>query len=86
MAKSARLVLCVREAGITIWRVLKIKTPERTEDMDVDGEMEEPTGSKKEGGFERVLDMDLNVHSNLVAGAISDDGKWVVVSDWYEAK
>ena len=80
IAKSAGLVLCTREAGISVWRILKGKVNEETE------EPEAFDGEDKEGGFERVLDMDLNVHSNLVASAISDDGKWVVVSDWYETK
>jgi len=39
-----------------------------------------------QAGFEQVLDMDLNVHTNLVASAISGDGKWIAVSDWYESK
>jgi hypothetical protein len=28
----------------------------------------------------------LRVHTNLVASAISDDGRWLVVSDAYEMK
>jgi U3 small nucleolar RNA-associated protein 4 len=33
-----------------------------------------------------VLDVELNVHTNLVASAMSDDGQWLVVSDLYETK
>jgi U3 small nucleolar RNA-associated protein 4 len=38
------------------------------------------------GGWEKVLDMELNVTGNLVAGEISEDGRWLAVSDMYEAK
>lgn len=37
-------------------------------------------------GWEKVLDMELNVHTNVLASAISDDGRWLVVSDLYESK
>jgi hypothetical protein len=30
--------------------------------------------------------MDLQVQTNLTASAISDDGRWMVVSDMYESK
>ena len=40
----------------------------------------------EDGGYVPVLDIDLNVHTNLVATAISDDGKWIAVSDWYESR
>ena len=30
--------------------------------------------------------MVLNVRTNLIASAISDDGAWLVVSDFYETK
>ena len=30
--------------------------------------------------------MDLNVHSNITEHEISDDGKWLAVSDLYESK
>ncbi len=30
--------------------------------------------------------MDLNVHSNITQHEISDDGKWLAVSDLYESK
>lgn len=38
------------------------------------------------GGWEKVLDMELNVHTNIIATAISDNGQWLVVSDLYETK
>ena len=38
------------------------------------------------GGWEKVLDMDFNVQTNIIASAISDDGRWLVVSDLYETR
>ena len=81
LARSARLVMCMREAGLTVWRVPRRKQKGGDDDdMEVDG-VHAPDGS-----WERVVDMDLNVQTNLVAGAISDDGKWIAVADWYETK
>lgn len=78
VAKKARLVLCTREAGVTVWRVKKRKPWGDGVDLDVEG--------RQDRGWERVLDMDLSVQTNLVTSAISDDGRWIAVSDWYEMK
>ncbi|CAA7264711.1 unnamed protein product [Cyclocybe aegerita] len=88
-AKTARLVSCAREAGLSIWCIRK-KLVEQEEPqpqvspeaIDLDGVDEQPFA----GGWEKVLEMDLNVHSNIVAHEISDDGRWLVVSDLYESK
>ncbi|KAI0961278.1 hypothetical protein AcV7_000422 [Taiwanofungus camphoratus] len=77
LARQARLLLCARDAGVTVWRIKPRQSPLDFENDEMDG---------PEGGWERVLDMDLNMNTNVVASAISDDGCWVVVSDWYETK
>ncbi|KAH8100539.1 WD40 repeat-like protein [Cristinia sonorae] len=83
VARAGRLVCCVREAGVSVWRIKKRGGGgDGEEGMDVD----EVPVPKEDGGWERVLDMELNVQSNLIAGAISDDGRWLIVSDWYETK
>ncbi|RPD71971.1 hypothetical protein L226DRAFT_573630 [Lentinus tigrinus ALCF2SS1-7] len=38
------------------------------------------------GGWKHVLGMDLAIQTNVATGAISDDGKWIAVADWYEMK
>ncbi|TFK90207.1 WD40 repeat-like protein [Polyporus arcularius HHB13444] len=80
LARNARLVMCTREAGLTVWRIAKRK--QKGDDFDADVEGPNP----QDGGWERVLDMDLTVQTNIAAGAISDDGKWIAVADWYETK
>ena len=80
LARQARLLLCQRDSGASIWRILPKPTPPSIEDGIVD----EPTPTGR--GWEAVLDMDLNFTTNIVASAISDDGQWVAVSDWYESK
>ncbi|KAF7794114.1 hypothetical protein EIP86_005244 [Pleurotus ostreatoroseus] len=79
LARKARLVLCMRDAGVSLWRVHR----RRTMFFNTDDPDEEPPA---DGGWEQVLDMDLSVHTNLVASAISDDGRWIAVSDWYESR
>lgn len=78
VSRKGRLVACRRDRSVGIWRVLDA-----------------------EQGWEKVLDMDLRVswtvvnipssadlqlRTNLIASAISDDGKWLAVSDLYETK
>ena len=82
VARRVRLVLCRRDSGISVWRILE-KGKKRGVEEDEDGDEGLSTNV---GGWEPVLDMDLSVHTNLVASAISDDGNWIVVADWYETK
>ncbi|KAJ7139903.1 WD40-repeat-containing domain protein [Mycena epipterygia] len=78
VAREARLVCCARDAGLGIWRILKKPSPSTDEPSAVD--------DIDAAGWEKVLDMELNVHTNLLASAISDNGRWLVVSDLYESK
>lgn len=87
IAKGSRLLLCMRNAGLSVWKIKeKRKQTSEGDEMVVDEEHHAQEPNPQDGGWERVLDMDLNVHTNLVASAISDDGKWIAVSDWYETK
>jgi U3 small nucleolar RNA-associated protein 4 len=83
VARQARLVLCQRDSGLSVWRILD-KGEKRGGEGE--GEADEMGPLSSAGGWEHVLDMDLSVHTNLVASAISDDGRWIVVADWYESK
>ncbi|KAF8168321.1 WD40-repeat-containing domain protein [Crassisporium funariophilum] len=80
VARGARLVSCVREAGLSVWRIQK--RPEEAPQQDISMEEEEPFA----GGWEKVLEMELVVHSNIIAHEISDDGRWLVISDLYSTK
>ena len=79
LARQARLLLCMRDSGLSVWRI----QPRRTVAFDEEDPDRDPP---EDGGWVPVLDMDLNVHTNLVASAISDDGRWIAVSDWYESR
>ena len=86
VARGARLVSCVREAGLTVWKIQN--TPEdkydeeNEENVGMPGAIPEPFA----GGWDKVLEMEFVVHSNIIAHEISDDGKWLVISDMYETK
>jgi hypothetical protein len=54
--------------------------PETAEDV------QEDDAETWNGGWDKVLEMDLNVASNLISGEISEDGRWLAASDMYEAK
>jgi U3 small nucleolar RNA-associated protein 4 len=87
VARGARMVSCVREAGLTVWKIHnkaedRYEGKENDEDLDMSGAIPEPFA----GGWDKVLEMDFMVHSNIIAHEISDDGKWLVISDMYETK
>lgn len=76
LSRGSRLVCCMHDASASIWRINESSAEDDTalpSTSDIDG-------------WEKVLDMDLAVHTNLIASALSDDGKWLVVSDLYESK
>lgn len=81
IARGARLVSCMRDTGLNIWRVLSIPSTA----MVIDGR-DNSTDPELRVGWESVLEMELNVQTNLIASAFSDDGRWLVVSDLYETK
>ena len=88
VSRGSRLVSCAREAGLSVWRIQKRPDEdgvarERQPEVDLDDSL---TTEPFAGGWEKVLEMDLNVHSNIVGHEISDDGKWLAVSDLYESK
>lgn len=80
ISRNRRLVLCLRENGLSVWRILK-KPQEETADNAQEYDIE-----PWKGGWEKVLEMDLTVVSNLIAGDISEDGRWLTVSDMCEVK
>ncbi|EIW86524.1 WD40 repeat-like protein [Coniophora puteana RWD-64-598 SS2] len=79
-SRQARLVASMHESGVTIWRVLKTPTLDDIVQA-VDNDQPEP-----KGGWEKALDMELNVRTNLIAIALSDNGRWLVASDMYESR
>jgi U3 small nucleolar RNA-associated protein 4 len=78
IARQARFACCARDTGLSIWRILQ-----RQESKADDSPLVEPAES---GGWEKILDIELNAHTNIIASAISDDGRWLVVSDLYETR
>ncbi|KAF5337342.1 hypothetical protein D9611_003236 [Ephemerocybe angulata] len=93
VARGARLVSSVSEAGLAVWKIAggaKARSEEEGDKMDEDGakaQFKAPTpGQEFASGWEKVLEMDLNVHTNIIAHEISEDGTWLAVSDLYETK
>ncbi|KIL71045.1 hypothetical protein M378DRAFT_66031 [Amanita muscaria Koide BX008] len=79
VARDAKLIACMREAGLSIWRLVSESIT--TEDDPLPS-IQDPESRD----WEKVLEMDLNVNGNLVASAISNDGQWLVASDSFETK
>jgi U3 small nucleolar RNA-associated protein 4 len=92
VSRGSRLVSCIREAGLTVWK-LADKPPHQESsgeegmmEGDVPPEVSQADEDAYAGGWEKVLEMDLNVASNIAAHRISDDGSWLAVSDMFETK
>ncbi|KIJ68729.1 hypothetical protein HYDPIDRAFT_24982 [Hydnomerulius pinastri MD-312] len=81
VAGRARLVSCMHDTGLKIWRVLDIPSMA----VVIDG-LDSSTDPKERVGWESALEMEFSVHTNLIASALSDDGRWLVASDLYETK
>jgi U3 small nucleolar RNA-associated protein 4 len=79
IARKRRLVLSAQDQSINLWRILD-RDPHN---MDIPNPIEDETHPE---GWQKLLEMDLNVQSNVVSCDISDDGKWIAVSDWCEVK
>lgn len=81
VARKARLISCMYETGLRIWRILDIPSTA----MVIDG-MDNATDPDSRVGWESVLEVELNVHTNLISSSLSEDGRWLVASDLYETK
>jgi len=79
VAKKKRLVLSAQDQSINLWRIFDRDTPH----LDVPNLSEDDASPE---GWRKVLEMDLNVQSNIVSCDVSNDGGWIAVSDWYEVK
>ena len=77
LAKGARLVLSTGDTSLAVWRL-----PEKSS-VEEDSEV---APVAKTQGWSKVLEMNLRVQTNLVASAISDDGRWLAISDAFETK
>ncbi|KAI0296605.1 WD40 repeat-like protein [Russula brevipes] len=77
LAKRARLVLSTGDTGLAVWRLPEKPSLEEGPSLALSGEGP---------GWHKVLEMSLSVQTNLVASAISDDGRWLAVSDSFEVK
>jgi U3 small nucleolar RNA-associated protein 4 len=80
VARKARLVSCMRDTSLGLWRILRRQSSSAAELL------ESGVQELADGGWEKVLDMEFNVQTNLVASAISDNGRWLVVSDMHDVK
>ncbi|KAF8499460.1 WD40-repeat-containing domain protein [Gautieria morchelliformis] len=81
VAREAKLVLCRRDTGLTIWKIKKNASPGEVGLTDLEASVND-----QGDGWEKLVDMQLKTRTNLVACAIADDGSWVSASDLYETK
>ncbi|SCV75017.1 BQ2448_8046 [Microbotryum intermedium] len=93
---GARWLICQRDRGVAIWRLDDPKLQRgstqgrsgwkaRQDRLDgVQEEMEDDEGNTP--GWAKAAELELKLHTNLIASAISPDGRWLAISDLYETK
>ncbi|CAE6457607.1 unnamed protein product [Rhizoctonia solani] len=75
LASRARFVVSFSGRAVGIWR-LPAQRPKPA------GEW----GDGDEGEWEKALEMELRFRTNITAGTVSPDGKWLAVADVWEVK
>lgn len=80
LSASGRLMLARLESSLALFELAPVNRTETGRLAAKDDD--EGTG----GGWQKLLDMELNATTSLIASAVSDDGKWVAVSDLGETR
>ncbi|KDE02845.1 hypothetical protein, variant [Microbotryum lychnidis-dioicae p1A1 Lamole] len=93
---EARWLICQRDRGVAIWKLDDPKLQRgstqgrsgwKARQDHLDGVQEE-LDDDEEGmtGWAKAAELELKLHTNLIASTISPDGRWLAVSDLYETK
>lgn len=80
LSASGRLLLARLESALALYRLAPVSRGENGRLAKEDG------GESLGGGWEKVLDLELTATTGLVASAVSDDGRWLAVSDLGETR
>jgi len=80
LSASGRLMLARLESSLALFELAPVNRTEAGRLAAKDDD--EGAG----GGWQKLLDMELNATTSLIASAVSDDGKWVAVSDLGETR
>ncbi|KAF8527947.1 WD40 repeat-like protein [Hysterangium stoloniferum] len=75
VAPLAKLILCRRNTSLTLWKIKSNISTIPVEDV-----------GHCPGDWERILEIELKVKTNLLASAISSDGVWIAAADLHETK
>jgi U3 small nucleolar RNA-associated protein 4 len=93
VCKGGRLVALRREKGVAIWRLGEVAPKGMRKQME-DEEMDDLVTAiggvggmdGVRGGWEKLLEMELKTGTNLLTSGLSEDGRWLAVSDLGETK
>ncbi len=84
LSRAQKLLFCVKESSVAVWKVLgQAKSVPNYELAAISNEERFPSDSQ---GYEKLLDMDLDMTTNICASAVSEDGHWLAVADVYDIK
>lgn len=77
LSRAQKLLCCVKGSSVAIWKILGQAKYAMSNDLD---------SSSDSHGYEKLLDMDLDMTTNICASAVSEDGRWLAVADVYDIK
>lgn len=84
VARAVRLVVCTKDTDVSFWRIRGKARVQDDLESYLHSTREDETDD--ESRYEKLLDMELDLTTNICASAISPDGRWFAVSDVYEVK
>ncbi|GAA6060685.1 hypothetical protein JCM10212_005067 [Sporobolomyces blumeae] len=77
---NGRLLVGRRDRSVTIWRLGEPRTATGIHPGDSDAPAHEGSG------WDKLVELEFKLQTNLVASEVSPDGRWLAVSDLYETK
>ncbi len=73
VAHKARILACMDDTTVSLWKIDH-------------AEMVHAEGGEPSGSWAKLAELDLKVKTNLTACALSSDGTWLAIADFYETR
>jgi U3 small nucleolar RNA-associated protein 4 len=90
--RTSSLVSLAREVGIMVERTLQglnlwsLKPIQAASSSSPPAISATAAAAEDKQPYQKLLEMELNTQTNLIASAISEDGQWLAASDLYETR
>lgn len=85
LAREAKIIMSRHDTSLSLWKLNKSVSPEELGLLDLERHVQGGQRNTNDD-WEKILDMELQTTTNLLASAISSDGRWIAASDLNEVK